>query len=374
MESTAPIVRVEEAGFVPTGGAARLALSQLPRADEVADAVRAARGVFHWVGERLIVTAVPSRLVDAAGRVGGLVLAEQMRTAVEPAVDAWLAGAPDVTTPNGTLTTSKRPLVVGVLNVTPDSFSDGGVHFAGDAHPAEAIAAGRALAVAGADLVDVGGESTRPGAEPVGVDEELARVVPVVEGLAGDGVAVSVDTTKAVVARAAVEAGASMVNDVSAGTMDEALLPTVAELGVPYVLMHMLGTPRTMQADPRYEDVVGEVYDFLAAQLAQLDALGVARERVVVDPGIGFGKRLEHNLALLRRLREFTSLGRPILIGASRKSFVGQLTGTEDPTDRLEGSLAAAALAVASGARVLRVHDVAATARAVAVAHAITTG
>ena len=374
MESTSPIVRVEEAGFVPTGGAARLALSQLPRADEVADAVRVARGVFHWVGERLIVTAVPSRLVDAAGRVGGLVLAEQMRTAVEPAVDAWLAGAPDVTTPNGTLTTSKRPLVVGVLNVTPDSFSDGGVHFAGDAHPAEAIAAGRALAVAGADLVDVGGESTRPGAEPVGVDEELARVVPVVEGLAGDGVAVSVDTTKAVVARAAVEAGASMVNDVSAGTMDEALLPTVAELGVPYVLMHMQGTPRTMQADPRYEDVVGEVYDFLAAQLAQLDALGVARERVVVDPGIGFGKRLEHNLALLRRLREFTSLGRPILIGASRKSFVGQLTGTEDPTDRLEGSLAAAALAVASGARVLRVHDVAATARAVAVAHAITTG
>jgi dihydropteroate synthase len=374
VESTAPIVRVEEAGFVPTGGAARLALSQLPRADEVADAVRAARGVFHWVGERLIVTAVPSRLVDAAGRVGGLVLAQQMRTAVEPAVDAWLAGAPDVTTPNGTLTTSKRPLVMGVLNVTPDSFSDGGVHFACDAHPAEAIAAGRALAVAGADLVDVGGESTRPGAEPVGVDEELARVVPVVEGLAGDGVVVSVDTTKAVVARAAVEAGASMVNDVSAGTMDEALLPTVAELGVPYVLMHMQGTPRTMQADPRYEDVVGEVYDFLAAQLAQLDALGVARERVVVDPGIGFGKRLEHNLALLRRLREFTSLGRPILIGASRKSFVGQLTGTEDPTDRLEGSLAAAALAVASGARVLRVHDVAATARAVAVAHAITTG
>ncbi len=373
MPAPLPIVRVEDATLVPEGGPARLAVSRLPQADEVADAVAAARGVSRRWGERLVVTAVPSRLIDAAGRVGGAELADLARRAVEPAVEAWLAGAPDLVTPAGVLPTSQRPVIVGVLNVTPDSFSDGGVHFAGDGHPADAVEAGRAMAAAGAELIDVGGESTRPGAVPVDVDEELARVVPVVKGLAADGIAVSVDTTKAAVARAGVEAGARLVNDVSAGRLDDDLIPTVTDLGVPYVLMHMQGTPQTMQDAPAYDDVVGEVYDFLARRLMWLDELGLPPGRVVVDPGIGFGKTVEHNLVLLRRLREFTSLGRPVLVGASRKSFIGRLTGVEQPADRLEGSLAAGALAAAAGARLIRVHDVAATARAVAVADAVAT-
>ena len=373
MVSTAPIVRVQDASHVPSGGAARLVLSRLPHAKEVADAVAAARGVCRWEAERLLVTAVPARLVDAAGRVGGAGLAEEVGAAVDAAVDAWLHGSTDVETRLGTLPTSKRPLVVGVLNVTPDSFFDGGVHYESSQHPGLAIEAGRRFVTEGADLVDVGGESSRPGAEPVEVEEELARVLPVVEALAAEGVRVSVDTTKARVARKAVEAGAVIVNDVSAGGFDDQLLPTIADLGVPYVLMHMRGTPRTMQDDPRYDDVVAEVFDFLADRLAALERVGVRREQVVVDPGIGFGKRVEHNLALLRRIRELTSLGRPVLVGASHKTFIGQVTGVDDPADRVEGSLAAAALAVAEGARLVRVHDVRATARAVAVAHAIAT-
>jgi dihydropteroate synthase len=370
---TTPFVRVEDAGLVPSGGPARLAVTDLPRAQEVADRVAAARGVWGWVGERLIVTAVPSRLVDAAGRVGGTELAELLRGAVEPAVDAWLGGPPDLPLPAGELATSSRPQVMGILNVTPDSFSDGGSHYDPDDHPGVAVAAGREMLAVGADLVDVGGESTRPGSEPVGADEELRRVVPVIEALAADGAVVSIDTTKARVARAAVEAGAALVNDVSAGALDEDLLPTVASLGVPYVLMHMRGTPRTMQQDPTYDDVVGDVFDFLAHGLERAAAAGIPPGRVAVDPGIGFGKTADHNLVLLRRLREFTSLGRPVVVGTSRKSFLGRFAGSDDPVDRLEGSLATAALAVASGARVVRVHDVAETVRAVATAHAVAT-
>jgi dihydropteroate synthase len=262
---------------------------------------------------------------------------------------------------------------MGILNVTPDSFSDGGLAYDPSLDPSRAIAAGLAMARAGADLVDVGGESTRPGAAPVPEDEELARVVPVVAGLTAGGATVSIDTTKARVAREAVAAGASIVNDVSAGSLDPELVGTVAELGVGYVLMHRSGTPLTMQEDPRYADVVGEVFDFLADHLAELAAAGVDPGRVMVDPGIGFGKTAAHNLHLLRRTRELTSLGRPVLIGASRKSFIGALSGTTRAADRLAGSLAVASLAVASGARVLRVHDVAATVRAVTVAAAIAT-
>jgi dihydropteroate synthase len=368
-----PIARVEDAGLVPTGGPARLALSSVPRAQEVADRVAAARGVSTWVGDRLVVTAVPSRLVDAAGRVGGAELADLVRDAVDPAVAAWLQGAPDLPLAGGgTLGTGERPQVVGILNVTPDSFSDGGSHYDPDDHPAAAVAAGRALLAAGADVLDVGGESTRPGAEPVDVDEELRRVLPVVGALAADGALVSIDTTKARVAREAVAAGAALVNDVSAGALDPDLLPTVAELGVPYVLMHMRGTPATMQQQPSYDDVVGEVYDFLAERLAALEEAGIPQERVAIDPGIGFGKTSAHNLTLLQRLREFTSLGRPVMLGTSRKSFLGRIVGSDDVEDRLEGSLATAALAVGSGARLLRVHDVAATVRAVATAHAVT--
>ena len=221
---------------------------------------------------------------------------------------------------------------------------------------------------------NVGGESTRPGADPVPEADELERVLPVIEALAADGIVVSIDTTKAAVARAAVEAGAAIVNDVSAGALDGLLLPTVAELDVPYVVMHMRGTPRTMQRDPRYRDVVGEVFDFLAETVDRLVVSGIDPSRLVVDPGIGFGKTMAHNLELLRRAREFTSLGRPVLIGTSRKSFLGTLTGTGDAALRLEGSIVTAAMAVAAGAAIVRVHDVAETVRAVRVAHAVATG
>lgn len=368
-----PIARVEDATLVRAGGPARLALSRLPRASEIADAVASARGVSTWVEGRLVVTAVPSRLVDAAGRVGGRELADQLGAAVEPAIAAWLGAPVDLETPAGSLPLSRRPVLMGVLNVTPDSFSDGGVHYAPDRHPDAAVDAGRALLEAGADVVDVGGESSRPGAEPVDEEEECRRVLPVVERLAADGAVVSIDTTKSRVAREAVELGAAMVNDVSAGAFDDRLPGVVGELGVPYVLMHMRGTPRTMQDDPRYGDVVGDVYDFLADRLVRLEEDGVDPARVIVDPGIGFGKTAEHNLQLLRRTRELTSLGRPVLVGASRKSFLGAIGGERAPQERAVESLAAATLAVAGGSRLLRVHDVADTRRAVAVAHAVAT-
>jgi dihydropteroate synthase len=367
------IVRVEDAATVPSGGPARIAISGLPRSAEVADAVAAARGQSHRVDDRLVVTAVPSRLVDAAGRVGGAPLAETLRAEVDPAVDAWLYGPGDLDTPAGALPTSHRPLVMGIVNVTPDSFSDGGVSFDADGDPGPAVEAGLSMQQAGADVIDVGGESTRPGAGPVDAEVELARVVPVVERLADAGATVSIDTSKAEVARACVQAGAAIVNDVSAGTFDAQMLPTVAELDAAIVLMHLQGTPRTMQDDPRYGDVVGDVFDVLADRTQAAVESGIPRTRIAVDPGIGFGKTLTHNLELLRRLRELTSLGRPVLVGVSRKGFIGELTGANDPLDRLEGSLAAAALSVGRGARIVRVHDVAATVRAVRVADAIAT-
>jgi dihydropteroate synthase len=311
-----------------------------------------------------------AELAQAGRAAGGPALAAALEQAARAALEAFHAPPVDLATSAATLPTSRRTLVMGVLNVTPDSFYDGGIHLAPD-HPAPAVRDGLALAGAGADLVDVGGESTRPGADPVGAHEELRRVVPVVEALAAAGVTVSVDTTKAVVARAAVEVGAVLVNDVSSGSLDPELIPTVAELGVGYVLMHMRGTPRTMQDDPVYGEVVADVYDHLGARLDALARAGVARERVAVDPGIGFGKTVAHNVELLRRLRELTGLGRPILVGASRKSFLGALTGRDDPADRLEGSLAVAALAVAGGAGLVRVHDVAETRQVVTVADAL---
>ena len=368
--SSAPSIRVEDASVVGSGGPARIVLSNLPRADEIAEAVASARGVSQQRDGRFVVTAVPARLVDAAGRVGGQELAGLLAGLLEPAVAAWAKPPPDLMTPRGPLPTSRRTLVMAVLNVTPDSFSDGGTHLSDD-HPAPAIEAGRSMVAAGADVVDVGGESSRPGADPVPLDEELARVIPVVAALAEDGCVVSIDTTKAAVARAAIEAGAAIVNDVSAGAFDEALVPTVAELGAAYVLMHMRGTPRTMQDDQRYGDVVGDVFDFLAARLAAFTAFGADPARIAVDPGIGFAKTAAHNLELLRRLREFTSLGRPILVGTSRKSFLGTITGVGDPAARVDGSLAAAVLSVASGARIVRVHDIAETVRAVRVADAV---
>ena len=334
--------------------------------------------VVDGAGAEVVVRRTQERLVRLAGRVAGLRAA--LVTAAPAAADhldarlaSWRQPPPDLTTPAGTLPTASQPVVMGILNVTPDSFSDGGCAYLPQQHPAPALAAAARLLEAGAHVIDVGGESTRPGAGPVDAQEELARVVPVVRELAAAGAIVSIDTTKAVVARAALDAGAALVNDVSAGRLDPRLLDTVAAAEVPYVLMHMQGTPRTMQHDPTYLDVVAEVHHDLDDGLARLAERGVTPEQVVLDPGIGFGKRLEHNLALLRALATFTAFGRPVLVGASRKSFIGALTDDAPARQRLEGSLAVAALAVAEGARILRVHDVAETVRAVRVAHAIST-
>ncbi len=245
--------------------------------------------------------------------------------------------------------------VMGVVNVTPDSFSDGGRFL--DAH--SAIAHGRRLAQEGADVLDVGGESTRPGAEPVSEREELARVAPVLDGLAAStGAALSIDTSKLGVARAAIETGATLVNDVTAFRAEPELAALVAERGVRCCLMHMLGEPRTMQKSPRYGDVVSEVKAFLEERMAFAVAEGVAEERILLDPGIGFGKTLEHNLELLRRLDELVAIGRPVVVGTSRKSFLGAITGRE-VGERLPGTIAANVLALERGATVFRVHEVA---------------
>ncbi len=254
---------------------------------------------------------------------------------------------------------------MGIVNVTPDSFSDGGRFLDAPA----AIAHGRELLAEGADILDIGGESTRPGAEPVGADEEIRRVVPVVEALVAEGARVSIDTTKAEVARRALEAGATIVNDVAAFRFDPELAGVTAEHGAGCVLMHMLGEPRTMQEDPRYDEVVADVKAFLEERLAYAVAQGVPEDRIWLDPGIGFGKTLEHNLELIARLDEIVAIGRPVVFGASRKSFLGKLTGRQ-VDEQLAGSIAANIIAHERGARVFRVHDVAPTVDALALATA----
>ena len=262
-----------------------------------------------------------------------------------------------------------RTLVMGVVNATPDSFSDGGLF----ADTETAVAHGAKLADEGADVVDIGGESTRPGAEPVSPGEELRRVLPVIEGLraARPDVAISIDTRHPNVAAEAVAAGAAIVNDVSGGA-DPDMMRVAAQGTAGMVLMHMQGEPGSMQVDPRYEDVVEEVHGYLRERVEAALFDGVEAEQLCVDPGIGFGKNLEHNLALLRDLGRFRDLDAGLVIGVSRKRFIGTLTDAEDPTDRVEGSLAAAVLAAAAGADVIRAHDVRATVRALRVADAIT--
>jgi dihydropteroate synthase len=262
------------------------------------------------------------------------------------------------------------PLVMGVVNVTPDSFSDGGLYFDAEA----AVRHGEALAAEGAAVLDIGGESTRPGAEPVAVGQELERVVPVIERLASGGRTVSVDTRKAAVAEAAIQAGARIVNDVSAFRHEPEIAGLVAGAGAHCCLMHMLGDdPRTMQDDPRYDDVVADVRAFLEERLAFAVAEGVREEHIWLDPGIGFGKTIDHNLELLRRIDEIASLGRPVVVGASRKSFLGRLTG-RSARDRVAATVATNVLAYERGASVFRVHDVAPTVDALAVATATVTG
>ncbi|HLY35150.1 MAG TPA: dihydropteroate synthase [Candidatus Limnocylindria bacterium] len=246
---------------------------------------------------------------------------------------------------------------MGVVNVTPDSFSDGGLYLDRDAAVAHALE----LVAQGAAIVDVGGESTRPGADPVGQEEEQRRVLPVIEGIsaAATGARISVDTYKSQVARAALDAGATMVNDVTALRGDPAMAGVIAEAGARCCLMHMLGEPRTMQVDPRYDDVVGEIRTFLEERMMFAVGQGIDPDGIVLDPGIGFGKTVEHNLELLARLEELVAVGPPVLIGTSRKSFLGRLTGREDPADRLAATVTTCVMAYERGARIFRVHDVA---------------
>ncbi len=256
---------------------------------------------------------------------------------------------------------------MGIVNVTPDSFSDGGVNLRAE----DAVLAARTMVEEGAAIVDVGGESTRPGAEGISVDEELRRVVPVLERLAGS-VPTSIDTSKAEVARRAVALGAELVNDVTALRGDPAMVEVVAGSGAYLCLMHMLGEPRTMQADPRYDDVVAEVAAFLEERLGFAVDAGIAEERICLDPGIGFGKTVEHNLELLRRLDEIVALGRPVVVGVSRKRFLGRLLGdAEAATGPLTAGLAAAVAAYARGATIFRVHDVRETVETLTVAKAL---
>jgi dihydropteroate synthase len=260
-----------------------------------------------------------------------------------------------------------KPLVMGVVNVTPDSFSDGGRFLA----PDRALKHALNLVAAGADILDVGGESTRPGAEPVGEDNELGRVLPVIERIRSETeVPISIDTTKPTVMRAAVEAGAAMINDVN-GLRAEGAVEAVADLHVPVCIMHMLGEPRTMQKNPSYEDVVDDIRRFLVERIEACEAAGIDRRRIVLDPGFGFGKTLAHNLRLLAHLDRIAELGRPVLAGMSRKSMLGQITGREDPAERVAASVAAHLVAAQKGAAVLRVHDVAETVDALKVLQAV---
>lgn len=261
----------------------------------------------------------------------------------------------------------ERPLIMGIVNVTPDSFSDGGAFFDTDA----AIAHAHQLVEEGVDILDIGGESTRPGAAPVPVEQELARIIPVLRGLRGLDVPISIDTVKTEVMRAALDEGAAIINDITALSAPGALeLVAASDAGV--CLMHMQGEPRTMQAAPHYEDVVAEVKDYLAARMGAALAHGMARERIMLDPGFGFGKTVAHNLSLLRHLDAITALDVPVLVGWSRKSSLGAITG-RPANDRLAASVAAAMLAVQRGAAIVRVHDVAATHDALAVLQAVTT-
>ena len=263
-----------------------------------------------------------------------------------------------------------RTQIMGILNVTPDSFSDGGRFL----DPAAALAQAQAMVADGAALLDIGGESTRPGAAEVPVADEIARTEPVIAALRDAGVPLSIDTRKAAVAQTALAAGAGIVNDVSALTFDAGLAAVVAAAEVPLVLMHARGTPATMQDDPVYDDVLLDVYDWLEGRIAAAEAAGIARARIVVDPGIGFGKTAAHNLALIRGLALFHGLGCPLLLGASRKRFIGTISGEDRADRRVAGSLAVALAGAAQGAQLLRVHDVAETRGALALWRAIELG
>ena len=366
----APVIRVEQAAMGPEAQV-RLVVSGGSELDRLRSVWVSSGATVSHVAGRLHATTTLQALARAAGRAYGAEEGRRLESVLREAVVAWGAPSPAVPTAGAVLATDQRPLVMGIVNVTPDSFAEADPLYPVN-HPAAAIEHGRRLAAEGADLLDVGGESTRPGADPVAADEELRRVLPVVEALAGEGHAVSVDTSKAEVAQAALVAGAVLVNDVS-GAADPRMLQVTADAGAGYVLMHSRGTPRDMATLADYADVVAEVFEFLATGLQRCAEAGIASDRVIVDPGLGFAKTATHNLELLRELRQFRSLGRAVLVGASRKSFVGALLDGAGEQDRLAGSLACVASAIAHGAGIVRVHDVAESVKVARVARAIAT-
>lgn len=286
----------------------------------------------------------------------------QHKDAIVDLLDGLATAHAPVAIGNGTSLPFTRPLVMGVLNVTPDSFSDGGKFV--DVHTA--VRHARAMAAAGADIIDIGGESTRPGAAPVWEGEEAERVVPVIEALADEGIALSIDSRNALVMEKAIEAGAHIINDVSAFTHDPDSLALASRLNVPVVLMHAQGDPRTMQDDPHYEHVVLDIYDYLAERIAACEAAGIQKANIIIDPGIGFGKRVvRDNMDLINGLMVFQALGCPVLLGASRKRFIGAITGVESAEERVAGSVAAAIMGAEQGANIIRVHDIRETAEAI---------
>lgn len=357
----------------PTGpvmpAKAHPAASPLP-VDAPGDVIRVAgRGDLTCSAVEVIARSGPARDLSYAMSAAGL-----RAWAVDGAADGAFAEVLDrheaVRAPLLTLSLD-RPVIMGIVNVTPDSFSDGGLLGSTDA----AIAHALRLAADGADILDIGGESTRPGAQAITVDEELRRVIPVIEGLAGTTTAlISIDTRKAEVMRRALAAGARIINDVAALTYEPACVDVAAASSAPIILMHAQGDPRTMQAAPKYDDCLLDVYDWLAARIDACTAAGIDRTRLIVDPGIGFGKTIDHNLELLAGLSLFHGLGVPVLLGASRKSFIGALTGIKIASERVAGSIAAALQGAAQGVQILRVHDVAETRQALAVWEAMQRG
>lgn len=355
-----PVVRIVEARLgevAPT----KLVVSGLEDPDGFRSVWAPSGASIERVGDRLHATSTIRALTRAAGR--GLPRAEatDLIDRVQSAIASWLGPTPEWYVGDHVVRSQAGPALMGVVNVTPDSFSDGGELYP-DGHPDAAIEKSRALAADGAFLLDIGGESTSPGSKPVPEGEELNRILPVVQTLSDEGYIVSVDTRNPSVARKAIGAGAVVVNDVSGGT-DTGMLQLVAESGAGYVLMHTRGTPENMQELTDYEDVVAEVYEYLEAGIQRCVHAGIERERLAVDPGIGFAKTAQQNLELIAALRQFRGLGRPVMIGVSRKSFIGKVLGEDDPRQRFEGGLACAALATNSGAAVLRVHEVASTSR-----------
>lgn len=364
-----PLVRIVDASLGPDSQV-KLVVSRVSKPDRLRSAWSSSGATLERIGDRIHATTTVEALARAAGRSLDREEASALDRTLRESIAAWTGAPPPLRARGRHLPTDRRPLVMGIVNITPDSFADGGLY--PDGHPGRAIDHARALVAAGADVVDVGGESTRPGAEDVAAEEELARVVPVIRALVSDGVCVSIDTRKPEVAEVALREGVAIVNDVGAASRPE-LIAQAARAGAVYILMHARGTPADMQEHTDYDDVVAEVHEFLVDGLATCAAAGLAREQVVLDPGIGFAKTAEQSLALLRALPQLRGLGRPVLIGASRKSFLA-VTGAEDVADRLPGSLVVAGMAVADGAAFLRVHDVAETVLAARTARAVATG